>query len=390
MAGTSTQKKREHGLDGMLFKHLPLGVGILVETDIGLKEYRYEDNDTAAAFINPKNRDNSRISKDMRLRFNRDFTIGSKGLEAYMLYRYDGFEEDFGQNDRDENSAYGEFGGGFNFEFGPQDTILIDYSMAVRSFYHPKEYAHQSDRDVQSRVLNIIYSRGWSRYLGSSVRFGFRDFHQIYTYEEKSADNNRNYTYLLAPELKWFLSERLTISQHFEIQANYITYDYEKQLLKSRNRLFRRGDSKSGILYVFSRKLTARLEYGYRYEDYGQLVFNEQWQQLKSWDRRGNTGFAGFDYYPVAQLRITPGYSFEYKREWDHSETVAVVASDTNYVKLREMVDRQDQRMITLELEYKFTQSEQLSFTAGRRLIEGWRRGHVRNENFTISLRRMF
>jgi len=54
------------------------------------------------------------------------------------------------------------------------------------------------------------------------------------------------------------------------------------------------------------------------------------------------------------------------------------------------MVDRQDQRMITLELEYKFTQSEQLSFTAGRRLIEGWRRGHVRNENFTISLRRMF
>jgi hypothetical protein len=270
------------------------------------------------------------------------------------------------------------------------DTLTVDVYTGVRSFDHPFEFAPQADRDVVSELFNISYYRYWSKYLVTDVDFGYRNFHQIYVSKYSSADNNRNYTYLLSPQIVWFMTDRLTIRQSFEIQANYITYDFEKKLLSSRNRIFRRGDTKSTIEVELSSKTGLRLEYGYRYEDYGQLLYDKEWQQLTSWDRRTHLAYIGFEYRIIPRLMLLPGYSVDYKREWDHSEKTDVSEETVNIQKIREMKDRQDQRIVSIQIDYNFSEIEKFSFKAGRRIIDGWRRGHIRDDNFTISLMRLF
>ncbi len=387
---TNTQKKREYDFNGKVFKHLFLDLNLITEGDAAFQEYLYETTDTASGFINITNRDNARLSQNVIFKLQRIFRPYSMHIQTSVSYRYNGYDEDFGQDDRDEKSAFGEFGSSVTVLITESDTVASEYFAAVRSFYHPNEFAPNLDRDVVSQLWNLRYSRIWSEYLNSSIQFSYRNYHQVYIYGERSADNNRNYTYLLAPKISWYISPRLIVSQAFEIQANYITYDYERAILSSRNRIFRRGDNRSRITFITGRNLTVNLEYGYRYEDYGQLVYQEQWQQLTSWDRRTHLGFIGFDYYPVSHVRVSPGYSFDYKREWDHSEEIEVIENDTTYTKVRTMVDRQDQRTILLEVEYKFSETEQLLFGISNRIINGWRRGHIRDENFTISLMKFF
>ncbi len=326
----------------------------------------------------------------MEIKLQKSFPVGSHNLNAFIIYRYNGYDETFGLDERDARSAYGELGGGINIALTNYDTLTADAAKGTRSFYHPDQYAPFADRDVVSEVFNLNYLRIWSRYLSSGVRFGYRNFSQYYLSEFRSADNNRNYTYLLSPAISWYISERITINQHFEIQANYITYEFEKRLVSSRNRIFRRGDSRSRVSFVLSDKLTTRLEFGYRYEDYGQLLWDVQWQQLTSWDRRTYRGYAGFDYYIVPQLRLTPGYSFNYKREWEHSEVQEITDDGIAPQKLRTLKERQDQRKITFEVEYTFSENDKFTFSAARRIINGWRRGHVRDDNFTVSLTRSF
>lgn len=391
LAGTNTQKKHERALDARLLKEIFWDLELQVNGYMSFNQYRYlAGGDTSSSFITLQDRNNSRLFQDITFRLARGIPVGGRNMEVYISYHYNGYDEDFGLNERDEKSASGELGGGINMSLTDDDSLNMDASTGVRSFYHPDDFAELSDRDVVSEMVNISYIHIWSRYLTSGVDFGYRNFHQIYISKYRSADNNKNYTYLLSPEIIWTVSDRLTITQDFEIQANYITYDFEKRLLNSRNRIFRRGDSRTGMVYGFSGRLKFRFEYGYRYEDYGQLIWDEQWQQHTSWDRRTHLGYAGLDYYPVSHLRITPGYGFDYKREWEHSEIQQVSDEGLDTEKQRTMRDRQDQRMITLEIEYIFSELERFTFTAARRNVRGWRRGHFHDDNFTVSLTRTF
>ncbi|GEM_PF-5841660 len=390
LAGINNQEKNEHNFEGTIVKNLPLNFEIEASSEILFNSYRYRANDTSAVIGDVSNRDNSRLSEDYYLKLKRNFKIFNMPIDTYASYRTSGYNENFAQDERDENSAYGELGGGFSIALTNHDSVSTDFFTSVRSFYHPAQYSHQNDRDVESEILNMNYLRIWSKYLMTRTHFNYRNFHQIYIYKEASADNNRNYTYLFAPEIIWIVSNWITVNQYFEIQANYITYDYEKNILSSRNRIFRRSYSRTEMAISVSDNLKTHIEYGYRYEDYGQLIFDEQWKQLTSWDRRNNLGGVGFDYYPSKQLKISPEYSFEYKREWTHSEEESITSADTTFTKLRVLSDRQDQRIISLELNYEFAELQNLTFLIQRRIINGWRRGHIRDDIFTVSLRRFF
>ncbi|MCP4632943.1 MAG: hypothetical protein GY855_08445 [candidate division Zixibacteria bacterium] len=391
LSGTNTQTKHERALDGKLIRRVPLGMEMTVDADFAFNEYLYSaDDDTISGFSALRDRDNSRFSYDMLFKLSREQNLANRPLELFLSYRYTGYDENYGLDERDQISSYGEIGGGFVCAVTGYDTVTLDIYTGVRAFDHPYELAPQADRDVVSELINLSYYRFWSKYLVTDINFGYRNFHQIYVSRYSSADNNRNYTYLLSPQIIWYLTDRLTIRHFFEIQANYITYDFEKKLLSSRNRIFRRGDSKSTVNLEISSKTAIKLEYGYRYEDYGQLLFDKEWQQLTSWDRRTHLGFIGFEYNIFSRLMLSPGYSYDYRREWEHTEKTDVSDETVIIQKIRKMKDRQDQRIVSLHIEYRFSELEKFSFNAGRRIINGWRRGHIRDDNFTISLMRIF
>ncbi|MBD3169218.1 MAG: hypothetical protein GF307_07020 [candidate division Zixibacteria bacterium] len=391
LEGTNSQVKHERALESILIKGIPLGVQTRIEAAIDFNEYRYTSEEADSSELSRlKDRDNSRFSHNLVVSAGRKFHIADRTPEITVHYRFSGYDEDFGLDERDQESSYGELGCILTFDITDRDSLSADASVGVRSFYHPDEFALIADRDVSSEIFNLTYSRIWSKYLRSNVRFGYRSFDQIYLSRLSSADNNSNYTYLLAPGIVWSVSEKLSVYQNFEIQANYITYDYEKRLLNSRNRIFRRGDSRSRMEYRFSENLIMDIEYGYRYEDYGQLVWDEQWQQLTSWDRRTHFGNITFDYLFFGRFRVLPGYSFDYKREWEHTEETDPTDDEAPIEKARVMKDRQDQRIISLQFEYIFSELERFTFAASRRIIDGWRRGHIRDDKFTVSLSRSF
>ena len=142
-------------------------------------------------------------------------------------------------------------------------------------------------------------------------------FHQTYVSGTLSANNNHNTIYVVRPEVDWRLFPWFTISNSFLLHANYIWYDYEKETESERNTLFRRARWTSEYRVIVSRRLTLRPSYTYKYEDFGQLFWRDQWVQKTNWYRRAHLPTLELSYRPWKPLRIDPGVSYEWKKSWE-------------------------------------------------------------------------
>ena len=60
------------------------------------------------------------------------------------------------------------------------------------------------------------------------------------------------------------------------------------------------------------------MEFLYRYEDYGQLLWEDEWVEKVSWDRRTEKIKFGCDYHWGQSLIFSPSYFYEKRREWNH------------------------------------------------------------------------
>lgn len=170
-----------------------------------------------------------------------------------------------------------------------------------------------------TKLAKLQHLHIFSPFLKLRTDLGFNNFHHIYLSEWLSANNNYNETYILSPHVFIQLSRKWKIEQSYSIQANYISYDFEKETESSRNKILRRGSSSTRIIFLFNPRLDFDAGYTYRYEDYGQLHWRDQWVARRSWERRTHRVDLGFSYQIGKKLYIIPKYDYEIKREWDHT-----------------------------------------------------------------------
>jgi hypothetical protein len=182
----------------------------------------------------------------------------------------------------------------------------------------------------------------------------------------------------------------LNISQGFEIQANYISYDYDRQTINTRNRIFRRGSSLTNLKLKLTDRLTIIPGYIYRYEDYGKLFWVEDnWQQATGWDRRYNRIELKANYYVFSNFYVEPEYIWELKKEYGHAFITDDQQSGTGGI-VRQEKTRDLKQTSAITITWNFNPSEFISASYNRRIWKISGRDRDVDEFVNVSVRYLF
>ncbi len=311
----STQKRRERTLSFGSIKRIPLKFKLKLTYNFLLNKYSYSTEEDSL-FTPLTLQDNSFSSHILHFDIQREF-LDRLFLETFYIYSES--DENYGGEEKDQEMESGELGARLSLKITSRDSLYLNGSVGVTSFYTPRISRYFSDRDIMTKLAKVEHLHIFSPFLKMRTELGFNNFHQIYLSEWLSANNSYNETYILSPRLFIQPSPKWKIEHSYSIQANYISYDFEKETESSRNKILRRGSSSTRIVFLFSPGLDFDLGYTYRYEDYGQLLWRDQWVARRSWERRTHRVDFGLSYQIGKKLYISPKYDYEIKREWDHT-----------------------------------------------------------------------
>jgi hypothetical protein len=311
---TSTQKRRERALRFGATRNVFWEFRFKLDYDFLLNKYRYSaEQDSLFALLTLQ--DNSFTTQSLLFNLQREF-FERFSLESFYLYSES--DENYWGVEKDQEMKSGEIGTRLSLKITSKDSLYLSGSIGVTSFYTPQTSLSFSDRDIMTKLAKLEHLHIFSPHLSLRTDLGFNNFHQIYLSERLSANNNYNETYILYPRLFIQPFHRLKIEQSYSIQANYISYDFEKETESSRNKILRRGSSSTRVFFIYSPRLDLDMGYTYRYEDYGQLLWQDQWVARRSWERRTHRINLGFSYQIGKKIFISPTYDYEIKKEWDH------------------------------------------------------------------------
>jgi hypothetical protein len=182
----------------------------------------------------------------------------------------------------------------------------------------------------------------------------------------------------------------LSFKQNYSIQANYIYYDYEKSRESMKNKLFRRASSTSEVLYRYNQRVIFSLGYIYKYEDYGQLIWKDQWVQKPSWDRRTNTINLSIDYQPIKRVSFSPACTYEKGKSWDHVPDEATVSEGKAGKEKRILSEKFYRNMLSFSFKYFVDKDDYLNFSAAHRLQNGTQGKQEISDYATVSVARVF
>ena len=381
----NTQKKNQRAFNLCVSRKVPFGVKLDFVFDLLSNRYRYStDSDTIFdSFLT----DNLASSQNMYLGVKKKFL---QKVLVESFYKYMRSEEDYTGEEKDQKMEGGELGGEMKAELTRADSLHLTASIGVTSFYAPLFSGQFNDRDVLTILAWGEYLHIFTPHFNFRVEGGFRNFHQLYISNRLSSNNNHNQTYLFSPTVTWQPDQKLSLKQSYSIQANYIYYDYEKARESVKNRLFRRASSSSQVIYRYNGRLSFSFGYIYKYEDYGQLIWKDQWVQKVSWDRRTNTFNLSMDYQPVRKVSFSPKYTYEKRKSWDHvAEEPTGSEGETGKGK-RIFKDKFYRNIISFSFKYFVNQDNYVYLSAAHRLQKGTQSKQEIANYVTVSVARVF
>ncbi|MEE9555418.1 MAG: hypothetical protein V3W18_14115 [candidate division Zixibacteria bacterium] len=381
--GIIKQIKQERNATFVVNMNLPSKFRMKIDGGAHLSRYLYRQNQTDN-FAKTR-RDNYGRGGDYRTSI-----FGNLGGIAHVsaIYLWSVANEDFQGQELDQDTEKGELYLHGNVILSPRDSVSADVMFGVTSYSNPNISTILDNRDQKTILVNGRYSHRFSEHFLLGATGGANSFHQIYQSGARSANNSRNDTYIFSPYAKWKLYDNLSIRQSFDIQANYITFDFDRKKVATKNRIFRRATTRTDLVLNVSKKLKISQGYLYRYEDYGLLIWDDGWQQSVSWDRKRNGLETRLDYQPVKQIKITPYFFWE--KTGDYHRTVDPGTDMLDPVEIRYLKD--EQVKMFFEFETTFTWSSNRRIVAGfsHRLRKFMDRSKETNDYIKISMEYMF
>ena len=148
---------------------------------------------------------------------------------------------------------------------GTSDSLSVVSRMS-RLQYDTPDTNNFDDHDE----LRIDVAGSWKHYLSRQLKIELRAgiglYHLVYIFGQRSADNNWNRVFRLAPAVEVRPGREARLLHRFEVSANYVDYDFEDVLGATRSFVYRRfvmGDSAHvgiGRLYRVLAVLQVQLE----------------------------------------------------------------------------------------------------------------------------------
>ena len=373
----STQGRTQRFINLRSVAQAPFDIRVDFDFDFVSSGYKYSSKPEAYSLGLT---DNFSDSQNFLLKINRQFF---KKLILASFYKYLETDEDYADDQKDQKMKNAELGGNLQMQISEKDSLNLTTSMGVTSFYASTS-ARFNDRDILTLFAWVEYLHLFNPLFSLRLEGGFRNFHQIYISDRLSANNNHNQTYLLSPTLIWKPYPNLDLKQNYNIQANYIYYDYEKSIESTKNRLFRRGSSSTSISYRLFPGMSFALGYIYRYEDYGQLIWRDQWVQKPSWERRTHTFSLSMKYMLAKTWIFSPQYTYEKRKSWDHFTDVVTLK------KSRALRDKFYRNMISLSCRYFVDDRNYISLSGACRVQKSRLSSKETTDFASVSVSRIF
>jgi len=318
-------------------------------------------------------------------------TVSGKLLDFIDLsvgYLWSDTREDFIGNELDLETIKGELTFHTSAVPSRRDTISADITFGVTSYSNPNTGATLENRDQKTILFNGGYSHTFSRYFQLGLSGGVNGFHQIYISGARSANNGKNETYILTPFAVWKPAENLSVRQSFDIQANYITFDFDRGRVSTKNRIFRRATSRTEAAVDVSERLTVIQAYQYRYEDYGLLIWDDGWQQAVSWDRRRNGLETRLIYKPLNVLRLTPNLTWE--KTGDYYRKFEPGSDLIDPMEIRYLQDEQVKMFFEFEIAFLWDAKRHVTADFSHRVRKFMKRPKENNDYIKVTVEYLF
>lgn len=363
---------------------LPASLRLRFDGNAHLTKYLYRggliDNVVSAQ------RDNSGRGEGYELSLSGNYENKASGSIDYL---WNNAKQDYQGVPLDQDTDTGEISFHSNIQLSEKDSISGDLVLGVTSFSNPNKGFGLDDWDKKTILLSGRFSHVFSRFFMAGLSGGVSSFHQIYISGARSANNGMNDTYVLSPFVVWKPVGWLDIRQTFDIQANYLTFDFDRRKISTKNRIFRRASSKSEFYIRISDRLRMKQGYYYRYEDYGQLIWDDGWQQAVSWDRRRNGIETEFNYEIARILYFKPFFSWEKTGDYDH--TLGKKADDVEEPEIIRALSEEQMKMIfKLELVLKWSERSNFLVNVSHRLRKFMTRPREANDYAKMSVEYLF
>jgi len=290
---------------------LPLSCMLTCSLSMGLNRKRYSSSDADSARLVALE-GNSNCYKMIRLgtgvsRSFLNFLDLKTGYGTYSI------SEDYTDDTRDMNKECGAVYGEAVMHF-PNDTLLFEASLSLERTDDNLDSSRSLSRDIQSQILKASYHRLLLPFLVSGIDYIVRKTHSVYLLT-LSGESNWNNSYLLVPSVELRVKDCLNFCASAPIRANHIIYDYGRRDTESRNKIFRRRSYELRTEYTRGNFLY-HLELSNIYEDYGGLIWREQWVEALSWERRGWSVRVELQ-WNFSSFRPTIGCLWHREDEWD-------------------------------------------------------------------------
>jgi hypothetical protein len=304
-------------------------------------------------------------------------------------YRWSNAAQDYQGVALDQDTDTGEISFHGSLNLSQNDTLSGDLLLGVASFSNPNVEATQEDWDKKTVLVNGKYTHIFGSFFTGGLSGGASSFHQIYISSARSANNGRNDTYILSPFINWKPLRWLDVLHTFDIQANYITFDFDRKKVSTKNRIFRRASSKTQLFIKITENLFMRQAYIYRYEDYGQLIWDDGWQQAVSWDRRRNGLETEFNYDISEIINFRPSFSWEKTGNYDH-RSGEVLEPEQEPSIIRTLSEEQVKMLFEAEIIFKWSSRRNFMVNVSHRLRKFNDRPRETNDYMRVSMEYLF
>ncbi len=373
---TARQSTRQHRWDVAVVKALPLATSAVFETAYRYDRYDYEYENLAAGAL----RQNDNLSSI----FEYQLTLARRWGRVYTesQYLYNRTREDYGAALTNQKAETGQLLARASASFGDRDSIEVSGQIGVTSYFAPAGSAIFADRDRKLRVATLRVAHRFSEFLTGSLESSVRSFETIYISGALSANNNFNNIYIISPGLRWRPANAVVIQHSYQMHANYTYYTYEKNAVSERNTIYRRAQFTNTITVAVSPRLELLGEYSYRYEDFGRLLWDGEWKQQVSWDRRTHRPRLGLTYRPFAALRFAPFASYEWQGFFNH------LFDATSQLGRREQSERLTRAALGFEFAWTLSPNSYLDCRLERRVQDYLNQRRQEYDVFTLSLKR--
>ncbi len=373
---TARQASEQRRWDLSAAKNLPLAARLAFAAAYRYDRYDYEYQGLTSDFI----RQNDNLTSVLEYQVTLQRSFGNLGVS--VAYLFNRTKEDFGSSLTNQLAETGQVTARANFTLPEADTLEVSGRIGVTAFFAPTNSAFFADRDRSIRLASFRAVHKFSDFLTGVLDGSARTFHSIYISGSLSANNSINNVYIVNPSLIWQPLRPLRVQQNYQMHANYIYYEYEKNAVSDRNTLYRRANLANTLTITLSARTDLILEYSYRYEDFGRLLWEDQWKQQVSWDRRTHRPRFGVEYRPLAGLRFYPYASYEWQTYYDH------LFDPAETLGRRIRTDELQRRLIGFEFQWTMSQNSYIDCRLERRVQEYQRQRGQEYDVFTIALKR--